>query len=74
MATFKCMKDAHYPTVIVAESANVLEYFTLTSPTYLPRHDDGSSDAINVPGGFPFGSQNFSSIFVRLNSLVGNTQ
>ena len=43
----------------------VLEYFTLNSPTFLQSEDDGSSDAIDVPGGFPFGSQNFSSIFVR---------
>ena len=46
-------------------SVSSLEYFTLTSPTYLPYGDDESSEAIDIPGGFPFGSQNFSSIFVR---------
>ena len=51
--------------LIAAGRESALEYFTLTSPTFLPRRDDGSSDAIDVPGGFPFGSQNFSSIFVR---------
>ena len=45
-------------------SVSSLEYFTLSSPTYLRRRDDGHSDAINVLGGFPFGSQYFSSIFV----------
>ena len=51
--------------LLIAGSAYSLEYFTLTSPTYI-HHDDESSDAINVPGRFPFGSQNFSSLFVRL--------
>ena len=51
--------------LIAAGSEIILEYFTLTSPTFLQRELDGSSDAIDVPGGFPFGSQNFSSIFVR---------
>ena len=51
--------------LIAAGSEIILEYITLTSPVFPPRDDDGSSDAIDVPGGFPFGSQNFSSIFVR---------
>ena len=51
--------------LIAAGSEIILEYFTLTSPTFLQRELDGSSDAIDVPGGFPFGSRNFSSIFVR---------
>ena len=56
-------------TFIIAGNAH-LEYFTLTSPTFLPRELDGSSDAIDVPGGFPFGSQNFSSILVRWHLAV----
>ena len=44
---------------------NSLVYFILTMPTFLPRFLDGFSDSIIVPGGFPFGSQIFSSIFVR---------
>ena len=51
--------------LIAVGSENILEYFTLTSPTFLQRDDDGSSDVIYAPGGFPFGSRNFSSIFVR---------
>ena len=56
-----------------AGSISRLQYFTLTSPTYLPRLDDGSSDAIDVPGGFPFGSQNFSSVFVRCGDYNYNS-
>ena len=51
--------------LIAAGRESVFEYFSLTSPTFLQRELDGSSDAIDVPGGFPFGSQTFSSIFVR---------
>ena len=57
----------YFQFLIAVSEDSSFEYFTLTSPTYLPRDDDGSSDAIDVPGGFPFGSQNFSSIFVRLH-------
>ena len=51
----------------ITESVNSLEYFTLTSPIFLPRLLDGSSDVINIdlPGGFPFGSKRFSDMFVR---------
>ena len=38
----------------------------LTSPTFLPPSLIGSSDAITVPGGFPFGSQSFFFIYVRI--------
>ena len=51
--------------LIAAGRESALEYFTLTSPTFLPRVLDGSSGPIDVPGGFPFGSQNFLSFFVR---------
>ena len=37
----------------------------MSSPSFLPPFDDGSSDPIGVPGQFPFGSQLFTSIFVR---------
>ena len=51
-------------TFLIAGNAHV-EYFTLNSPTFLQRNLHGFSDVINVTGGFLFGSQNFSSIFVR---------
>ena len=47
-----------------------LEYFILTSPTYLPRDLDGSSDAIYVPGGFSFGSHIFYFIYVRRRDYI----
>ena len=49
----------------IAGSANSLEYFALNTPIFLPPADDGSSDVISISGGFPFGSQTFSSMFVR---------
>ena len=48
---------------------NSLEYFLLASPTLLPRIDDGSSNPIFVPGGFPFASQRFPVIFVSIISI-----
>ena len=51
---------------ITTGSARSLEYFMLTSPIFLPPSLIGSSDAITVPGGFPFGSQRFFFIYVRI--------
>ena len=61
----KRTRPDYFFLIVGSDSEMSLEYFTLTSPIYLPRLDDGSSDAINVSGEFPFGSQNFSSLFVR---------
>ena len=55
---------AVYSCIFTAGSASSLQYFTLTSPTFLLRVLDGASDPISTPG-FPFGSQIFFTIFVR---------
>ena len=46
-----------------------LEYFLFTSPMLLPRIDDGFSNPICVPGGFPFASQRFRVIYVSIISI-----
>ena len=35
--------------------------------TYFPSVVDGSSEAIFIPGGFPFGQSNQTTVFVRVN-------
>ena len=56
-------------TVILPGIQNSLEYFPFTSPMLLPRIDDGYSNPIYVPGGFPFACQRFPVIFVSIISI-----
>ena len=55
----------YFLDILIAGRPVSLEYFTLTLPVFLPREDDGTSDAIDVPGGFPFGSRTFIHTYVR---------
>ena len=40
------------------------------SRTYFPSVADGSSQAIHIPGGFPFAQSNQTIVYVRKHSCV----
>ena len=40
------------------------------SRVFLPSVDDGYSQAINIPGGFPYGSSNHTTVFVSMQVVV----
>ena len=65
------MRDGHRVLLFCYIVEEHLEFLGLGSDaTLLPQGDDFSSDAIGIPGGFPFGRVIQNTTYVSCSSLL----